>query len=191
MEPRLKCSRKGTVEVAVPVTFGVLTTMVAFVPLLMVEGVRGAIFSQIPMIVIPVLLFSLIESKWILPAHLSGIRLDHEGPILRHISRIQRWFADGLETFIFRIYRPVLNLSLSERYLTVAIFCVGGALLTTLIMSGWMRWIFPRIQSEVARATLVMPAGTPFVTTSAYVDRMTDAALQQDKYRDQKLGKVW
>ena len=183
-------AEKGTVEVAVPVTFGVLTTMVAFVPLLMVEGVRGAIFSQIPMIVIPVLLFSLIESKWILPAHLSGIRLDHEGPILRHISRIQRWFADGLETFIFRIYRPVLNLSLSERYLTVAIFCVGGALLTALIMSGWMRWIFfPRIQSEVARATLVMPAGTPFVTTSAYVDRMSDAALQlQDKYRDQETG---
>mgnify|MGYP001962378838 CR=1 FL=1 len=183
-------AEKGTVEVAVPVTFGVLTTMVAFVPLLMVEGVRGAIFSQIPMIVIPVLLFSLIESKWILPAHLSGIRLDHEGPILRHISRIQRWFADGLETFIFRIYRPVLNLSLSERYLTVAIFCVGGALLTALIMSGWMRWIFfPRIQSEVARATLVMPAGTPFVTTSAYVDRMTDAALQlQDKYRDPETG---
>ena len=115
---------------------------------------------------------------------------DHEGPILRHISRIQRWFADGLETFIFRIYRPVLNLSLSERYLTVAIFCVGGALLTALIMSGWMRWIFfPRIQSEVARAILVMPAGTPFVTTSAYVDRMTDAALQlQDKYRDPETG---
>ena len=74
--------------------------------------------------------------------------------------------------------------------MTVAIFFVGGALLIALIMSGWMRWIFfPRIQSEVARATLVMPAGTPFVTTSAYIDRMTDAALQlQEKYRDPETG---
>jgi len=164
--------------------------MVAFVPLLMVEGVRGAIFSQIPMIVIPVLLFSLIESKWILPAHLAGIRLDHEGAILRHVSRVQRWFADGLESFIFRIYRPLLSLSLNERYLTLAIFFVSGALLTALIMSGWMRFVFfPRIQSEVATATLVMPAGTPFVTTSSYVDRITTAALQlQDKYRDPDTG---
>ena len=183
-------AEEGTVEVAVPVTFGILTTMVAFVPLLMVEGVRGAIFAQIPMIVIPVLFFSLVESKWILPAHLSSIRLNHEGAILRNISRFQRWFADGLETFIFRFYRPLLNLSLSERYLTIAIFFVSGALLTALIMSGWMRFIFfPRIQSEVARATLVMPAGTPFVTTSGYIDRMTDAAIQlQDKYRDPETG---
>jgi multidrug efflux pump subunit AcrB len=183
-------AEKGTAEVAVPVTFGVLTTMVAFVPLLMVEGRRGAIFAQIPMIVIPVLIFSLIESKWILPAHLSRIRLDHEGVILRHISRLQRRFANGLEAFIFRIYRPLLNLSLSERYLTIAIFFVGGALLTALIMSGWMRFIFfPRIQSEVARATLVMPAGTPFLTTSAYVDRITEAALKlQKKYRDPETG---
>ena len=183
-------AEKGTSEVAVPVTFGVLTTMVAFVPLLLVEGRRGAIFEQIPLIVIPVLIFSLIESKWILPAHLSNIRLDHEGALLSHISRLQRWIANGLEAFIFRIYRPLLNLSLSERYLTIAIFLVGGALLTALIMSGWVRFIFfPRIQSEVARATLVMPAGTPFVTTSAYVDRMTEAALRlQEKYRDPETG---
>ena len=183
-------AEKGTSEVAVPVTFGVLTTMVAFVPLLMVEGRRGAIFEQIPLIVIPVLIFSLIESKWILPAHLSSIRLDHEGAILSHISRLQRWIANGLEAFIFRIYRPLLNLSLSERYMTIAIFLVGGALLTALIMSGWVRFIFfPRIQSEVARATLVMPAGTPFMTTSAYVDRMTEAALRlQEKYRDPETG---
>ncbi len=61
---------KGAQEVATPVIFGVLTTAIAFVPLLMVEGRRGQIFAQIPLVVIPCLLFSLVESKLILPAHL-------------------------------------------------------------------------------------------------------------------------
>jgi len=59
---RVQAAIEGTQEVAIPVTFGVLTTVAAFMPLLMIEGVRGKIFAQIPMIVIPVLLFSLIES---------------------------------------------------------------------------------------------------------------------------------
>ena len=61
---------KGAQEVATPVIFGVLTTAIAFVPLLLVEGRRGQIFAQIPLVVIPCLLFSLVESKLILPAHL-------------------------------------------------------------------------------------------------------------------------
>ncbi|HBC58382.1 MAG TPA: hypothetical protein DCZ03_14575, partial [Gammaproteobacteria bacterium] len=61
----------GTREIAIPVTFGVLTTVVAFTPILFIEGIRGQIFAQIPMVVIPVFLFSLIESKLVLPAHLS------------------------------------------------------------------------------------------------------------------------
>ena len=52
----------GTQEVATPVTFGVLTTVAAFLPLAFIEGARGALFAQIPVVVIPVLLFSLIET---------------------------------------------------------------------------------------------------------------------------------
>ncbi len=91
----------GTQEVSVPVTFGVLTTVAAFVPLLMIEGRRGDLFAQIPMVVIPVLLFSLVESKLILPAHLKHIHPDHRrkpGPI----RRVQKRIADGLEKGIQR-----------------------------------------------------------------------------------------
>jgi multidrug efflux pump subunit AcrB len=190
-ENPLNAAIKGTTEVAVPVTFGVLTTMAAFVPLLLVEGRRGDIFAQIPLIVIPVLFFSLVESKLILPAHLAHVHLQGENKFTATLGRFQRWFADGLEAFVFRFYRPLLRAALGQRYLTLSIFVTIAILLVALIMSGWMRFIFfPRVQSEVARATLVMPAGTPFAITDRYVNRMTDAALQlQDKYRDPETGK--
>ena len=69
---------RGTEEVATPVTFGVLTTVAAFLPLAFIEGPRGALFAQIPVVVIPVLLFSLIESKFVLPAHLKYLKLRNE-----------------------------------------------------------------------------------------------------------------
>ncbi|PHQ64699.1 MAG: acriflavine resistance protein B, partial [Sulfurimonas sp.] len=71
----LQAAIEGTQEVAAPVTFGVLTTIAAFVPLAMMEGRRGALFAQIAAIVIPVLIFSLIESKLILPAHLKHLKI--------------------------------------------------------------------------------------------------------------------
>jgi len=58
----------GTKEVAIPVTFGILTTIAAFLPIAFIEGVRGQLFAAIPVVVIPILVFSLIESKLILPA---------------------------------------------------------------------------------------------------------------------------
>ena len=73
--PPVEAAVEGTHEVATPVTFGALTTMVAFVPLLFFEGAWGDFSRQIPPIVAPVLLFSLIESKLILPAHLKHLRL--------------------------------------------------------------------------------------------------------------------
>ncbi|RME91949.1 MAG: efflux RND transporter permease subunit, partial [Verrucomicrobia bacterium] len=74
----LTAAIEGSQEVSVPVVFGVLTTVVAFVPLTMIEGFRGKIFMQIPLIVIPVLLFSLLESKLILPAHLKHLHVGRE-----------------------------------------------------------------------------------------------------------------
>ena len=70
----LDAAVKGTEEVATPVTFGILTTVAAFIPLGFIEGMRGPIFAQIPVIVIPVLIFSLIESKFVLPSHLKHLK---------------------------------------------------------------------------------------------------------------------
>ncbi len=176
---------EGTREVAVPVVFGVLTTVVAFLPLLFVSGVRGKLWAQIPAIIIPVLLFSLIESKLILPAHMKHVRPD-DGRRRNAWQRFQRAIADGLERGVARGYRPLLDAALRHRYLTVALFVSLSLVVMSFVLSGRYRFVFfPRVQSEVARVTLEMPPGTPLAVTEAHLRRITDAARRlQDRYRE-------
>ncbi|MCP4466609.1 MAG: efflux RND transporter permease subunit, partial [Halieaceae bacterium] len=61
----------GVYRVATPATFGVLTTIMAFLPSLFIQGVFGAFPEACGWVVILCLCFSLVESKWILPAHLA------------------------------------------------------------------------------------------------------------------------
>ncbi|WP_340677892.1 efflux RND transporter permease subunit, partial [Paraglaciecola sp.] len=92
----------GTQEVATPVTFGVLTTVAAFMPLAFIEGARGALFAQLPVVVIPVLLFSLIESKFVLPAHLKYLKMRDQKAKPSKLDRFQQGFADGFERGIIK-----------------------------------------------------------------------------------------
>lgn len=167
---------RGAQEVSVPVTFGLLTTVVAFAPLLFVEGVRGAIFAQIPAIVIPVLMFSWVESKLILPAHLRHVRVTHQQE-LNSLSRLQRRVADGLEYFVKHYYQPLLVKSLKQRYLTLAIFIAVSFVVVSFAASGRYAFtFFPRVESETARATLTMQSGTPEEVTAQHLAKMAKEA---------------
>jgi len=179
---------EGTEEMAVPVTFGVLTTVAAFLPLLMIDGLRGKIFAQIPLVVIPVLLFSLIESKFVLPSHLQHMKLRHDSQV-GWLTRFQRRIARALEWFITKIYGPLLNISLNWRYLTLAIFLSALALVVAIVISGRYKYtFFPRIQSEIVSATLEMPEGTAIDVTQKYVDKMVAGAeTLQKKYLEPVL----
>ncbi len=183
----LEAAITGAQEVSVPVTFGLLTTLAAFSPLLMIEGVRGAIFAQIPMIVIPVLLFSWVESKLILPAHLSHTRIKtpEETSLL---TRLQEVFADGLERLMKFFYQPLLSLTLSYRYLTFAIFIAVSFVILSFVISGRYGFtFFPKVQSEIVRATLRMQVGTSEEVTKKYVEKMNSTAeILQQKYTDEE-----
>lgn len=184
----LQAAIQGTQEVAVPVTFGVLTTVVAFAPILFIEGVRGQIFAQIPLIVIPVLLVSLVESKLILPAHLSHVK--PAKPSKNILLRLQKAIADGLEYGVRRYYQPVLTAALRQRYLTLSLFVGGLIIVYSLVSSGQVRFVFfPRVQSEVASASLRMPIGTPYTVTAQHIATIEQAAQQlQTKYIDPESG---
>ncbi|WP_372858659.1 efflux RND transporter permease subunit [Pseudoalteromonas sp.] len=181
---------KGTQEVATPVTFGVLTTVAAFLPLGFIEGARGAIFAQIPVVVIPVLLFSLIESKFVLPAHLKYIKLRHQKGEGSRLEQLQQRFADGFEHAILKYYQPVLGLALRNKLATVSLFMGVFLIILTMITSGWTKFIFfPRIPSETVRVNLTFPAGTPFEVTNKYIIDMSDKARElQRKYQDEETG---
>lgn len=175
----------GAQEVSVPVTFGLLTTVAAFSPLLMVGGDRGPLFSQIPLVVIPVLLFSWIESKLILPAHLSHITIKPANET-GWLTRVQERIADSLEQVMSFCYRPFLGIALRYRYLTMAIFIAVSFVIISFVISGRYGYtFFPRVQSEVVRATLTMQTGTSEQITRQHVERMQEIAQSlQQKYTD-------
>ena len=172
---RVQAAIDGTHEVAVPVTFGVLTTVAAFTPLLLIEGARGQIFAQIPLVVIPVLLFSIIESKFVLPSHMSHLNF-HSEKQPNVFARFQHRIADSFEWFVEYKYQPVLAWALRNRYLVLSGFIGIAIIVFSLVSSGHVRFVFfPRVQAETARATLEMPAGTPFEITQSHIERMTSA----------------
>jgi multidrug efflux pump subunit AcrB len=178
---------RGTEEVATPVTFGVLTTIAAFLPLAFIEGARGALFAQIPVIVIPVLLFSLIESKFVLPSHLKHLKLRSQKTKTSKFSQLQQRFADGFENTILRYYQPLLKKAINFKTATFFGFVGVFLIIITLVMSGWTKFIFfPRIPSETVRASLTLPAGSPFEVTNKHILKMTEKAEElREKYIDE------
>jgi len=187
----LAAAINGTKEVSTPVIFGILTTVVAFLPFVFIEGRLSILFEQVAFVVIPVLLFSLVESKLILPAHLKHIKqLKEYGNKPPLLVRMQGACSNSLIWFVTHIYRPVVNACLNRRYLTwftfVCIFFVSVSLLT----QGWTRFVFfPRIQSETARASLYMKEGTPLFETQAVIRRLEEQAVRlQEKYIDPVSG---
>lgn len=169
---------KGVERVAVPVTFAVLTTAVAFVPLLVLPGVDGKFLIAIPMVVIPTLLFSLVESKLILPYHLS---LCHVGEgkreSLNAFQKLQRKISDGLERLIENVYKPILGWSLRERYLVVSLFIAVFILTIGSIQGGWVKLIpgIPPVPSDFIVVSLNFPDGTPAHQTRRALDRIDES----------------
>lgn len=180
---------RGTQEVATAVTFGVLTTIVAFAALLAMEGPRSKMFTMIPVIVIPVLLLSLVETKLILPAHLKHLREEFTFPWL---NKIQDNVSDFLNRFINNIYQPLLHKTLKNPGITLAIFFSVLLIVSSTIYSGWIRFtFFPKVQSEIARAQILLPEGTPFEVTRRHVERIEQAAMAlRDKYNNQTPGET-
>ncbi len=168
----------GVREVARPVIFSVLTNMVAFLPLFFVPGFMGKIFKQIPAVVVTVFFISLIESLFILPAHLG-----HQNPAdeprwrrLKAIAAWQRGFSEGFSRLVQEKYGPFLTFALKWRYIT---FCLGIAILLTAfgyVKSGRMGFeLFPRLESDYAKVTAVLPFGTAVEKTLAVQERLVAA----------------
>ncbi|NRB73087.1 MAG: efflux RND transporter permease subunit [Verrucomicrobiales bacterium] len=171
----LEASVAGTKEVAVPVTFGVLTTIVAFLPLLYFDGTWGNFAKQIPPVVAPVLLFSLIETKLILPSHLKHLRLDRDRR--NPIDRIQSKVANGLERFVERIYRPALKLALNQRYTVCSLFLAGALLMFGYAQGGGLGFVsMPSVDRLRITAYLDLPNDTPLEQTDTYIQRIRNAA---------------
>ena len=187
MDP-LEASVQGTREVAVPVTFGVLTNIAAFVPLSHVSGGWGDFAKQIPPVVIPVLLFSLVESKLILPAHLKHVR--PRGAEIGRFGRFQRGFADGMEWLVHHAYTPLLKVAVRYRFTVLALFIAMAMAMVGYWAGGRMGFAsFPSVENLRISADLNLPNDLPIERTHAYVQRITAATeTLKEEFKDPGSG---
>ena len=187
----LDAAISGTRAVTVPVTFGILTTIVAFLPLLFFEGMTGNFARQIPFVVTPVLLFSLVESKLILPAHLKHVRMTTRW-MRNPLSVIQRGAASSLQCLIDKVYSPALKVVVSHRISVIAVFICMALLMLGYFAGGRLGYVsIPSVERPEIFATLKLPEHVSKETTRIYTDRITAAAEQmRSEYTDPENGAI-
>lgn len=180
---------KGAKKVAMPATFGVLTTIAAFVPMLMVSGPQGIIWKSIGMIVILCLAFSLVESKLILPAHLAHMKPKKPNLNPNVFVRFKIALNDKLRHFIHHQYRYFLETCIKQRYSVVAIFIGVLILSVALVVSGTVRWVFfPDLPSDFIQVQLEMEAGSSEENTLKVVKEVEDALYAMNQQIEDEVG---
>ncbi len=182
---------KGTKQIAIPVTFSVLTNIVAFLPMYFVPGFMGKIFRVIPVVVISVYTISLIESLFILPAHIGHLKDNPGNIVLSVIHKYQQKFSNGFTKLINSIYKPSLKFSLRFRYITIALGIFILMITVAYVKSGRMGFtLFPKVESDFAYVSFKMPFGTPSEKTKEIANILEEKASEIiKKYPENSLSK--
>ena len=162
---------RGTRRITRPVIFAVLTTVVAFCPLFFIPSSTGRIVGEIPIVVMSVLLFSLIESLLVLPNHLStiryrGARAPTRTPNLA--GRVQSRVESGLQRFIAGPLDGGLRFATSRPGAVIASGVAVIIVCFATIPAGIIRVDFmPSVEGSFVTASLEMPEGTPARRTAS------------------------
>jgi multidrug efflux pump subunit AcrB len=181
---------EGVYRVAMPATFGVLTTIAAFIPVLMITGIMGKFFAAIGWVVALCLVFSIVESKLILPAHLAHMKVKHYPEDTHNaLIRFQRFFSEGLHTIIDNYYSPFLAKCLKRRYLTLSVFISMLILSIGLLAGGILRSVFfPDITADFLQVDIQMNEGTPAARTHDAIRRVQDGLWKLDAEVSEEQG---
>ncbi|MEQ9394959.1 efflux RND transporter permease subunit [Haliea sp.] len=183
----------GVQKVAMPATFGVLTTIVAFAPTLFMEGVFAAFPEACGWVVILCLMFSLVESKWILPAHLAHSSATRSRVLLA-VDRVQETVNRHLKQFVEQRYSPLMQRCIQYRYVTLAGFLGLLVLCSGLVAGGLVRTVIaPDVPGEFINVEVEMTEGTPEERTLetiadivAALDQV-EADYRRESGRDERL----
>lgn len=178
----LQAAIAGTQRMAVPITFGVLTTVWAFLPMAFDSSDWGSMFRPIATVFIVVMLFALMETKIILPSHLAHPFLGRAGDLLSPVHRVS---GKALQWFVDTVYRPSVRFCVNHTYATLSVMFGGLIVLVGLYMGGRIQTAyFPRVPSERIECRLTMLDGTPFEVTDGHIQRIYEIAEQmRDEYR--------
>lgn len=183
---------EGTVEVSVPVIFGVLTTIAAFLPLLLQTGSFGAFSNVIGGVVVFCLIASLIESQLILPGHIAHRKTEgymFEGTwLVNNWQALQGKISDSMEHFAEHGYRRALRKVLKYRYAAWATATGVIIIVLALLISGRVNFqFFPSIEGDTVFGTVKMPVGVPGYITEEAVSLLEEKALELKAELDLEL----
>ncbi|UTV29551.1 efflux RND transporter permease subunit [Photobacterium atrarenae] len=185
--PPKKAAWQGVRAVSVATVFGVLTTIVAFSPMLWLNNDFGRLFASFSAIVIVALLFSLIESKWILPAHLAGASTNHRLPSF--ITRLQQSAQRQLAHFIQTVYSPLLRRTLHHKLATLLSFCAVVVLAYGLWANGTIRSaLFPEIPGRYITAKVTLQQGAPLPLQEKALAQLERTALKLNQQLKQEFS---
>lgn len=178
---------RGVKRVATPAIFGVLTTMCAFLPTIFTSGKWANFPAACGYVVLFSLLFSIIESKLILPAHLAHGNSFTRLLDIKWQDRLQQAVNKKLQNFIDTKYRPFLHIALKNRYVTASVFIAALVMIISLLMGGYIRYIMsPDVPSDYIRASLSMPRGTPEASVEkAQKDIIAALYRVDEKYKEE------
>jgi multidrug efflux pump subunit AcrB len=169
----LRAAVIGTREMAMPVTFSILTNIVAFLPMLFVPGIAGRIFGNIPLVVILAFSLSLLESLFILPAHLGHYKARKRYGIFLKIYNGQQLIGKRFAEWIHTSFQPWLNRIMKHRYAAVSVALSILIVAVAYAASGRMGFsMFSRVESDFARAEVILPFGTPVEKTEKIMEQL-------------------
>lgn len=177
---------KGAGEIAVPLTFAILSNIVAFLPLLFLPGFLGMLFATLPVVIITVFLISWAEALFILPSHLAHSRKPRETPAWqRPLEALRQRLQGGLNYCTYHQFEPFLQRALNQRLLSVSL---GVAVLVVVLawsMSGRLGFsLMPRAESDQVQATVTLPIGTNISVSRELSQQLLDAAGQLSERED-------
>ena len=179
---------RGVKRVAMPATFGVLTTIAVFLPFLFGDGPSSAFGKAIGSVVILCLIFSLIESKLILPAHLVKMKMKEFNP-KNPIDRVRRAVDTQLKRFIDNVYSPTLALCVEYRYAVLMFFVSLMLLSAGLFSGGFVRFIGqPKIPHDFPRIKVEMNVDASEKATLATLLKIENIIYKVDKDIEAKYG---
>lgn len=186
----LAAAIKGTQDVAKPVTFSIITTLIAFVPLLFIPGETGLFWWPLPVVVMIVLALSLFEALYILPAHLGHVKRSRgKGSILQPLKNIQIKFAEHFDAFVQGPYNTFLDLCLRARYITLTIALAVLFVIGAYTNSAHMGVInMPEVAADEIEAGVNMPVGTTPAQAGNMAMKLTEATVRM--YEENNLDKV-
>lgn len=148
-------------SVSTPVIFSVLTSIIAFIPLLFLPGMLGKTYRDLPVIVIIILCISIVESMLILPSHLSKMRTKPQAFLLL-FDKLQKKIANGFEYLIERYIKKFIRGCVNTRYVVVAIMIALMVGTIGYVSSGRLRYtMMPEVEGDTVTASIRMADGSP------------------------------